>query len=81
MKWMSLRTRRKTAGKGIMADLWSMRSGVRIETRDGALAEVVQETADGEWIKVRYLKVDDNTRIEGTEDLCHEGEITHVVEA
>lgn len=64
-----------------MDDLWDLKPGGRVETRDGALAEVLEETVDGEWIKVRYLDVKGDPRLEGTEDLCHEGEITYVPEA
>lgn len=62
-----------------MIDLWDLKVGDRIETRDGAAAEVAGETQDGEWIKVRYMEVEDRPSLVGTEDLCHEEEITHVV--
>ena len=38
-------------------DLWSLRRGHKIRTRDGTEAEVLSETEDGAWIKVRYLEV------------------------
>jgi hypothetical protein len=36
-------------------ELWYLRPGHRIKMRDGAEAEVLSETEDGEWIRVRYL--------------------------
>lgn len=48
-------------------DLWTLKPGDKILTRDGAQAEVLYETEDGERIKVRYLK--------GTEDFVNEDEI------
>jgi hypothetical protein len=36
-------------------ELWYLRPGHRIKMRDGAEAEVLSETDDGEWIQVRYL--------------------------
>ena len=61
-----------------MIDLWKLGPGDRIETRDGAAAEITAETQDGEWIKVRYVEVEDQPSLAGTEDLCHEEEIAHV---
>ncbi len=36
-------------------DLWLLTPGHTIRTRDGAEAEVLPETEDGEWIRVRYV--------------------------
>jgi hypothetical protein len=62
-------------------DLWELRPGDRIRTANGALAEVLTETEDGRWIKVRYLRSPDEPSLVGTEDLCEEDEIRGKVEA
>jgi hypothetical protein len=36
-------------------DLWYLKPGHKVKMRDGAEAEVLAETEDGEWIRVRYL--------------------------
>lgn len=59
-----------------MVDLWGLKVGDRIETQDGAAAEVAGETQDGEWIKVRYTAVEGRPSLAGTEDLCCGEEIT-----
>lgn len=56
-------------------DLSTLKPGNKILTRDGAQAEVLSETEDGEWIEVRYLEVKDDPSLEGTEDRVHEDEI------
>lgn len=64
-----------------MVDLWELKPGARFETRDGAVAEVVDETKDGHWIEVSYLACEDRPALVGTRDLTHEDEITHVLRA
>ena len=56
-------------------DLWLLKPGHKIRTHDGAEAEVLSETEDGAWIKVRYLSVPDDPSLTGTEDLVSEGEV------
>ena len=56
-------------------DLWLLRPGHKIRTRAGAEAEILAETEDGAWIKVRYLEVEDDPSLTGTEDLVSEGEV------
>src|SRR5215211_3615674 len=55
-------------------DLWLLKPGHKIRTRDGAEAEVLSVTEDGEWIRVRYLNGDDPL-FAGTEDLAHRDEV------
>ncbi len=57
-----------------MVNLRMLRPGNKIRTADGAKAEVLAETEDGSWIKVRYLDADDPL-FAGTEDLVHEDEV------
>jgi hypothetical protein len=56
-------------------NLWYPKPGHKIRTRDGAETEVLAETQDGEWIKVRYLDSKDNPLFAGTEDLAHRDEV------
>ncbi len=59
-------------------DLWQLKPGHKIRTRNGAEAEVLSETEDGERIKVRYLEDKDEPSAVGTEDLVNEGDIEAV---
>lgn len=56
-------------------NLWMLRPGHKIRTREGTEAEVLAATEDGEWIKVRYIEVADDPSLAGTEDLVSEGEV------
>lgn len=62
-----------------MKDMWNLKLGDRVETRDGAVAEILSETQDGEWIRIRYVEVCDEPSLVGTEDLYHEHELTEVL--
>jgi hypothetical protein len=55
-------------------DLWYLKPRHKIKMRDGAEAEVLSETEDGEWIRVRYLD-GDNAAFAGTDDLAHKDEV------
>ena len=39
------------------------------------LMDILNETQDGQWIKVRYVESDEDPSIVGTENLCHEDEL------
>jgi hypothetical protein len=56
-------------------DLYELGPADGVRTADGAVAEILIETQDGQWIKVRYVESDDDPSIIGTEDLCHEDEL------
>ena len=56
-------------------DLRTLKPGDMILTRDGAQAEVLSETEDGERIKVRYVEAKDDPSLEGTEDFVNEDEV------
>ncbi len=51
-----------------------LRPGHKIRMSDGAEAEVLSETEDGEWIRIKYLSANDPL-LAGTEDLAHEDEV------
>ncbi len=55
-------------------NLWILKPGHKVRTQDGAEAEVLSETEDGEWIRVRYLDGGDPL-FGGTEDLVSEAEV------
>ena len=56
-------------------DLWSLEVGDRLHLESGIIAEVITTTEDGQWVKVRYLRVPDSPKLEGTEDLCFVEEV------
>jgi hypothetical protein len=64
-----------------MIDLYELKPGDKVRTTEGAIAEVVRETEDGQWVLVRYLGSADDPQIVGTEDLCHESELVEKVGA
>ncbi len=62
--------------EGISAWNWYyLRPGHKIRMRDGAEAEVLSQTEDGEWIRVRYLDGVDGPLFVGTEDLADKDEV------
>lgn len=56
-------------------DLRLLKPGHKIRMRDGSKAEVLAETEDGEWIKVKYLDNEDDPLFAGTEDLVSSEEV------
>lgn len=56
-------------------DLWLLRPGHKVRMREGTEAEVLSETEDGEWIKIRYLDDGDDPLFSGTKDLAHRDEV------
>lgn len=51
-------------------DLYELKVGDHVRTVDGSVAEIVNETQDGQWILVRYLEGTEDPKLIGTEDLC-----------
>ena len=56
-------------------DLRLLKPGHKIRMHDGSEAEVLTETEDGEWIKVRYLDNEHDPLFVGTEDLVSSEEV------
>ena len=56
-------------------ELYYLKPGHKIRMRDGAEAEVLSETEDGEWIRVRYLEGGDDPLFAGMEDLAYKDEV------
>lgn len=47
-----------------------LKPGDRVETVEGSVAQVIETSEDGVWIRVRYVASARNPKIIGTEDLC-----------
>ena len=56
-------------------NLWLLKPGHKVRIAGGAEAEVLSETEDGAWVKVRYLRVEDDHSLVGAEYLVREGEV------
>lgn len=61
-------------------DLYELKPGDKVRTTQGALVQVLSETEDGRWIKVRYIESPQDPALTGTEDLCHEDELKELAE-
>ena len=61
-------------------DLYELKLGDRVRTVDGAVVEIVAETEDGQWIRVRYIDSPDDPELVGTEDLCHVDELQELTQ-
>jgi hypothetical protein len=62
-------------------DVYELKPGDRVRTVDGAVAQILQETQDGQWILVRYIESAEDPSIVGTEDLCHQDELQERLDA
>lgn len=60
--------------------LFELRKGDQVRMIHGAMAEVILESEDGRWLRVRYLESRENPELTGTEDLCSEDEIAELIE-
>ncbi len=60
-------------------DLYNLKPGDQVRTVDGSVGEVVAETEDGQWIRVRYVESPER-RLVGTDDLCHLDELRELVD-
>ena len=56
-------------------DIYELKPGDRVRTLDGTVAEILDGTQDGQWIRVRYIESAADPLIVGTEDLCHQDEL------
>ena len=56
-------------------DLWQFQKDQQVTLQNGAVAQVLQPTQDGRWIRVKYIHSPDQPDIVGTEDLCHQEEL------
>ena len=56
-------------------DLSDLKPGERVRTIDGNVAEIIAPTADGRWIKVRYIETPGEATLAASQDLCTDDEI------
>ncbi len=56
-----------------------LKAGDRVRTTRGSIAEILAESEDAQWIRVRYLESAEE-RLVGTEDLCEAAEIESLVD-
>jgi len=61
-------------------DLYDLQLGDRVRLADGTVAEVISQTEDGRWIRVRHVERPNNPSHEGTEQLCSQDEIEERVD-
>jgi hypothetical protein len=59
-----------------MIDVTQIETGAKIFLVGGAVAEVVENMGDGQWLLVRYLEAPKNPDMIGTEELCHAQDVT-----
>ena len=57
-------------------DLQRFKPGDELVLQNGARAEVLAPTEDGQWIRVRYLDSPEYPSLTGTEDLVAEGQVS-----
>lgn len=60
-------------------DIYDLKPGDKVRTIDGSVAEIVNQTQDGKWIKVRYVKSTQDSALIGTGDLCSEDELAELI--
>ena len=58
----------------------TMADGTRVETTDGATAEVVSNPHDGIWLLIRYITNPEDPSLEGTEDMLWVDNVAGVIE-
>ncbi len=59
-------------------NLKELTPGTRVELEDGSTAEVIEPSADGQYVRIRYLESPFSPEVVGTEGLASEPEITAV---
>lgn len=62
-----------------MINVISIEEGTRVKLATGAVAEVIENVGDGQWLSVRHLSGPDESII-GEEELCHASDITAIVD-
>ncbi|MGH7155746.1 MAG: hypothetical protein ACREF3_17605 [Acetobacteraceae bacterium] len=62
-----------------MIDLSGLADGTRLRIAGGIVAEIVANTGDGEWVRVRLVEVPAGKGAIGDEELCHATDIVEVL--
>lgn len=57
-----------------MINVIAIEPGTRLKLVTGALAEVVENVGDGQWLSVRYVQADDASLV-GVEELIHASDV------
>jgi hypothetical protein len=57
----------------------TIKPGVRLQLREGIVAEVLENMEDGMWLQVRYLEVPTQAGEVGVVELCHAQDIVSVL--
>lgn len=63
-----------------MINMISIPVGARVKLATGAIAEVVENVGDGQWLSVRYISAHDETLV-GEEELSHASDIVSIEES
>ncbi len=58
-----------------MINVLTIRTGDRLQLREGILAEVTENMEDGMWLQVKYLEVPNRPGDVGLIELCHAQDI------
>jgi hypothetical protein len=61
-------------------DLYDLQVGDRVRLADGTIAEVISESEDGRWIRVRHIESPNNPSRAGSEERCSEDAIEERVD-
>lgn len=62
-----------------MINLMPVTEGSLLKLVSGAMAEVVENIGDGQWVNVRYISHPD-TGLVGEEELCHGSDVVSIIE-
>ncbi len=61
-----------------MINVISIEPGTRLKLVTGALAEVMENIGDGQWLNIRYVEADDASLV-GEEELVHASDVKAIV--
>jgi hypothetical protein len=61
-------------------DLFDLEVGDRVRLTDGTIAEVISQTENGRWIRVRHIESPNNPSQAGSEQDCSEDEIVERID-
>ena len=62
-----------------MIDVMAVAVGTKLKLTDGAVAEVTENMADGQWLQVRYLESPGRHADVGSVELCHAQDIVKIL--
>ncbi|MBE7204663.1 MAG: hypothetical protein INR70_43650 [Parafilimonas terrae] len=62
-----------------MINVFDIKAGEMLALREGIVAKVVENMADGMWLQVEYLEVPGDESQVGAVELCHAQDILKVV--